>query len=470
MDLDWCEGGSLYMAYRLLHHLPIYVRPGDVFAPFPYPPAHSLVLALAGRVTGGIDYAVGRLVSIGFFAAMCGVLYGEVRRQFADVIDGAAAGIATIGLIASAFPATGGWYDLVRVDSMMLACSVIGASLVSAPDPGLVRILGAAVALTVAIYTKQTAAFFVAWICLFTALRRWRDGWRLTLTVLVLCSACLAALQAETRGHFWFWIFGNLLSHPVHPHELVHALRIVFRFAPFSPALPLVAAALAWAQRLTSRSLLWCGMLAAALPTALLPFAKDGGWLNDLIPIVVLIAVVTISLAADLLRRQQAWTGVVRFAMAASFIAFLFVRPVSVSASVPDAIARNRAENLNRFVAGLHGGVLMPQLAFTPARNGQTNPHWHRMGHADLEWSGRPLEENWVVTRSQARYALLNWADRGALAQAVRARYHLAGGVPDDARVHMLTGGGQVDLDQLWELPSQAGDPPPGYKPWRAAE
>lgn len=459
MDLDWCEGGSLYMAYRVLHHLPVYVQPGDVFAPFPYPPAHTLALALAGWVAGGVDYTSGRLVSVVFFVVMCGAIAVEVRRGYSERTPGIAAAVAAVALIACAFPVTGGWYDLVRVDSMMLSCAVMAAVLVSEPAPGIGRILLSAAFMTVSVYTKQTAAFFAAWICLFVFFRHRRTGIGLTLATLAFCSTWLAVLNRATRGRFWFWIFGNLAAHPVHGAPVLHALQVVLRFAPFAAALPVAIGVLAWTGRIRPRTFLWLGMLVAAVPTALLPYAKDGGWLNDLIPIVVLVAPVTLLLAADLLRQREWWVPGVRFVMAAALGAFILIRPVSAQRFVPGPELREAAVKLNEYVGSLQGGVLMPQLAFTPARNGQTNPHWHRMGHADLEWSGRPLDEDWVVTRTQARYALLNWADTGAFGRAVRSRYRLIGNVPNDARVRMVTGGGIVNLDQVWErmpLPGEA--------------
>ncbi|MGC4083191.1 MAG: hypothetical protein QM736_14045 [Vicinamibacterales bacterium] len=180
-DLEWCEGGSLYMAWRLLHHLMVYVKLGDVFAPFPYPPAHTLALALSGWLAGGSDYGPARAVSVVSYLLLCAVLFVVVRRAFTSTVPGITAGIATLGLIACSFPSrladgTTSW----RVDSMMLAFSVLAAALVAVPGMGWGRTLGASLALVTAIFTKQTAAFFAMWICLFVLARDWREGLRLS--------------------------------------------------------------------------------------------------------------------------------------------------------------------------------------------------------------------------------------------------------------------------------------------------
>jgi hypothetical protein len=460
MDLDWCEGGSLYMAYRLLHHLPIYVRPGDVFAPFPYPPAHTLALALAGLVSGRLDYVQGRGVSIICFGIMCGAIAWSVRQAFDTRVGGVVAALLSTSLIACTFPVTGGWYDLVRVDSMMMAFSVLAAALIAAPQPGLLRTIAAAATLTVAVYTKQTAAFFAVWICIFATVRSWREGLRLTVISLLFCSVTLAALHLMTRGQFWFWIFENLTAHPMHAHEARKAVDVVVHSSPYVLALPVALIALLWTGRIRQAAWLWLGLLIAALPASILPYAKDGGWLNDLIPILVLIVPASLMAAADLLRGRDRWVPVARVALLASAAAFIWSKPVTADHYVPDANLWRAAEGLNARVASLPGGVLVPQLAFTPARNGQTNPHWHRMGHADLAWSGRPLDEDWVVVRAQTRWALLNANDRGDFGRVIRRRYRLVANLPPDERVHMLTGGGVVDLNQIWERLPQPGSAP----------
>jgi hypothetical protein len=131
-----------------------------------------------------------------------------------------------------------------------------------------------------------------------------------------------------------------------------------------------------------------------------------------------------------------------------------------VNAFVPTGNQWQAARNLNALVASLDGGVLMPQLAFTPAHNGQTNPHWYRMGHADLEWGNHRVDEDWSIVRAQARYALLNRLNNGQFERAIRRHYRLVAALAPDQRVHMLTGGGVVNLDQLWEKLPEPGTPP----------
>jgi len=119
MDLEWCEGGLLYQAYRLLHGLPIYVRGDPTWEPWLYPIGHTVALALVGIFH--IDFWTGRLVSIFFFCMMCVALFREIYRHIDERTFAIAAGVLAVATIACGFPVVGQWYDLIRVDSMMLA-------------------------------------------------------------------------------------------------------------------------------------------------------------------------------------------------------------------------------------------------------------------------------------------------------------------------------------------------------------
>lgn len=459
-DLEWCEGGSAYMAWRLLHHLPVYTKPGDVFAPFPYPPGHTLALALAGWMAGGLDYGSARAVSVLSYVLLSVTLIWTLRREFTDQWTGLVAGLAGAAFVASSFPQVGGWYDLIRVDSMMIAFCVLAAALTIAPGMGWGRIVGASLAMTTAVFTKQTSAFFASWICLFALVRNWREGLRLSFTALTCCAAALALLLSTTHGQAWFWIFENLTSHPVEPDHVWEGLSIAVHFAPFLLLLPILFLGLVVAHRASSATWMWFGMLAVSVPAAVLPYAKHGGWRNDMIPTIVLLVPCAIAMVADIIRIDAPWSRWIGVAAAAAASVFVLSRPVHADTFIPDQERWATAEHLNALVASLDGGLVAPQMAFLPARNGQTNPHWHRMGHADLTWSHHTVDEDWAVERTQARYALLNQLDYSDFGHAVRRQYRLVGHLSDDRRLKMFTGGGVVDLDQLWERLPAPGDPP----------
>ena len=212
-DLEWCEGGSMYEAYRLLHGLPLYERSDPSWAPFPYPPAHTILLALLGTIR--LDFWIGRLASIVFFLLMCLVLFRQLYVHVSSKFYAAIVGTFAVSVVACAYPYTGQWYDLVRVDSMMMFLCVWGTSRVVKPTLTKGNIVATAAIFAAAIFTKQTAVFFVAWACIFATIYRPRFGVALSSAVLTLCLLLLGAAQWITHGGFWFWVVTNLAKQQV---------------------------------------------------------------------------------------------------------------------------------------------------------------------------------------------------------------------------------------------------------------
>jgi hypothetical protein len=445
LDLEWCEGGTLLHADRLLRGEPIYTGEGEIFAPFPYPPVHAALVALFGAF--GLDYWTGRLVSILAIVLFGGLVCEQACRTARGRLAGAAAGAAAVALVAVAFPASGGWYDLVRVDSTMLALAALGAWLAGAERLSAPRLAGAAAALSLAVYTKQTAALFAVWVVAFVFARDRRAGVRLAAATFVLCAAALALLQWTSDGAFWRWIVSNLGEHGVEAKSLGRGLGLIHEFAPFAVLLPAACAALAERRALSRASVLWFGMLVAALPVGLVPFAKPGGYVNNLMPIVALVGPVAVLFANDALRRFERFRPALAATAVALFALFVALRPIDPARFVPDAAARERAAELNRLVAGLEGGVLMPELPFVPVRNGQSTPQWHVMGYEDLLHAGRGPDVAVAARRTGARWLIASKKDRWPQLREAKRAFRPVRVLPEQT----MTTGVKVTLDLLLE-------------------
>lgn len=468
MDLEWCEGGILYQAYRLLHGLPIYVRNDPTWQPWPYPPGHFALLALIGIVR--LDFWSGRLLSISCFSLVCFVLAREVFRHLRGRLFGLAAATLVLGSLACAYPVTGQWYDLVRVDSPMLGLVFWAGALVFQEEPPAEgfrrwrrRLLMAGL-MTAAVYTKQTAVFFVAWMLLFAFVRSPRAGLALAGLVGGMALAVLGLLQWRTHGAYWYWTVDTMKSHALDDGRIVDGLRVVTNFAPFWALCPVALLLLASRGWLRPRSAYWFGFLLAALPASLLPYAKNGGYLNNLIPILLLIAPVAALLVGDL--GDQAVAGVVaarrqrgasfvsfgaRWGLLAGLAAFISFHPLDRRALVPDAEMWRNAREINAIASQLKGGLVVPELTFLPARSGQSNPHWHAMAIYDAIWAGRDMDEVKALTASHAHWVMLNSDDHGGFPNYVRDHGRLALRLPRDRGVRMRTGN-PILIDELWEL------------------
>jgi hypothetical protein len=114
-DLEWMEGGVLAHAWRLQHGKPIYVVPSVEFIPMIYPPGYPTVLAILGWFPG-LSHTLGRLVSIsGTLAATAAMVYAA-RRHLGSTLFG----VIGAGLFLGLYLRSGGFYDLVRPDGLMM--------------------------------------------------------------------------------------------------------------------------------------------------------------------------------------------------------------------------------------------------------------------------------------------------------------------------------------------------------------
>ncbi len=258
-DLEWMEGGMLHHALRIQSGEGIYVPPSIDFIPYLYTPLYPALLAMLGGVFG-ISYTVGRAVSvlalIGI-ALVSAVQIGNRRHEHADLGAVSAGIVLGLGLFAAAYPATDGWYDLVRADTLFLFMATAGIAALpgwARTGKGLqghARVAAAGVLLALACYCKQTGIFYVALGGAIVLVVAWR---RLPAYVGAAGAVGLGfawVLQRTTDGWFWtytseihrahdfnmdrFWrSFGNILWRP----EL-HGTK----WAPLGAAISIVVAA-----------------------------------------------------------------------------------------------------------------------------------------------------------------------------------------------------------------------------------
>lgn len=444
MDIEWMEGGALLHTHRLLAGEAVYGPPSQGFLPYPYPPVHFTAVGLAATFAG-LDYATGRAVSIAAFALACAVFFVEAmrasgrRRGF-----GVALGLTAVAAAAASFPVVGGWYDVVRNDSLAIALPLLGAALVSGDNPSRKQLIASAAVFTAALFTKQTGVFFAAWVGLFLLVRRFPRAIVFGLSMAVLSGALLAGLQIATQGRFWLYTVKNLARHQVRGSQALDGLRILFEFAPFLALLPLLAILARRRRWLRPRTALWIGMLVAAFPAAILPFAKAGGFLNNLIPVALLAGPVFALLVGDVLQglwsspRARAAAEIAALALAAAF--FVHHR-YDKARYIPSEDLWTRAVELNKFVASLEGGVLIPSHPFLAVRNGHTTPQFHDMPYWDaMVGRMRGIDLPGFLKRTRAKWVILSGLEGPTIRGWIHQLYKPHKQLPKRARVNPLTG------------------------------
>jgi hypothetical protein len=434
MDIEWMEGGMLLHAHRLLHGEPVYGPPSQGFLPYPYPPGYFAATAALGGAFG-LDYWTGRAVSIAAFALASGVLFRETLRAAGkNRGEGVLLGSISVASAACSYPAVDGWYDLCRNDTLVIALVVLGAAMLSEDRPSRRRIFAASAVLTAAVFTKQTAIFFIAWLGLFLLLRRYTKAIVFVLSTGALSCATLAVIQLSTGGLFWIYTFKNLSQHPLDGAQALDGMIHMLAFAPFLPLMPLLSLAVWRLGWLRPRTALWLGMLAAAFPAALVSYAKAGGYLNNLIPIAILVGPTFVLLMGDIIKGMSgsgATRAAARTLTLALSSAFLLLRRYDTEPFMPSQAMWNQAAELNAFVASLRGGVLIPSYPFLAIRNGHTTPQFHSVAYWDaLAGRMQGPDLSGFLDRAGAQWVILSGVEDQTILGWIYQRYSFDAIVP----------------------------------------
>jgi hypothetical protein len=407
MDIEWLEGSLLYQAFRFAHGLPVYHSPRLGYFSLAYPPLYFLAVSGLGRIFG-IDYGVARCLSIAGFALACISAGWSIARDAAPGLR-ALLVLLICGTMAATFPASAGWYDHVRVDSLamgLLGCAVL---LVEGIDRSWQRCLMAGLVMTAVVFTQHSYILSVCWLVGFSILRYGRVGWHVTAFSLASAVVGLVILLITSRGWFWTWM-AQLANHEIRPRRLLLGAHLVLVDAPYLVILPVLTAWVIWRRSLRTRSLLWLGVFVSSVPLSLLTFAKLGGYFNDLIPMLLTapVSMVAVMLdVADSLRAKHAAWG--RIAIVAMVTLFLATRDFPASRYLPSADDWSKARLLNDFIRSLDGRVLIPSHPFLAVRNGKGDEQLSVMGYWDLRDAGRasPLDIDGYIQRIDPSWLVL---------------------------------------------------------------
>lgn len=275
-DLEWMEGGMLLHALRVMEGEPLYVMPSSDFIPFIYPPLYHWLLGGLGALLGGVDYLPGRVLSlVGTLAGVAALVVG-LRREGANPVLALAIG----GIFLSTFDETGAFFDLVRIDGLLLA--LWGWSLV-AIRAGWLRTGG--LLLVAAFATKHHAAAFglpaLIWL--------WRNDGRAAALRFAAWSvgpalAFTAGMMLEGDGMFLTYLLGVPAGHGMVAERLFFTAPEELTLGmPVLSAGVVLGLAASW-RRWTPGGRYWAVQCVLALLLACLMRGHVGGFKNVLIP------------------------------------------------------------------------------------------------------------------------------------------------------------------------------------------
>ncbi len=234
-NLEWLESNSLVEVHRLLTGQSLYVAPSSSYIPDEYPPVYFVVSAGLVAVSHLPALFCLRLVSATSTAVSLGLLFVLVARETGEW----KAGLVSARLYAAAYPITGYFYDLARVDSLCLALSLTAIYLVRW-HPSRAGSTGAAVAEVVAILTKQTALALLPALGLYLLAgpSRRRAGWWFLGLTGGLLAALIITLAMASRGWSSFYVLALLAEQPLQASQIS-----LFWTRELGPAVALVTVA-----------------------------------------------------------------------------------------------------------------------------------------------------------------------------------------------------------------------------------
>ena len=288
-DLEWIEGAILQHVERVERGRALYAEPSAGWAPLLYAPLYYLVCAaLTPLFDSGLPLL--RAVSFADSLGAMALAYLLVRRETAS----RAAGVLAAGLFAAVYDQSGGWFDLARVDSLMLLL-LMGGVLAARYARNAPEAAAAGLLLVAATYSKQQAMFAVPALFLFLWFGR-RDR-RLALafgaTAATGIAAVYLAADAASDGWFSYYLFELGSQHP-------YAEQYLYLFFTADMGIVglalLVAAAGVWRWwRQGDRERLWfyVPLVLALAAGAFLSRIHEGGYPNVVLPAYLAIALVT---------------------------------------------------------------------------------------------------------------------------------------------------------------------------------
>ena len=359
-DLEWIEGAILQHVERAEAGAPLYAEPSAEWTALLYAPLYYFVCV---AFTPLFDAGLPLLRGVSFAASLgtMALAYVLVRRETAS----RAAGVVAAGLFAAVYDQSGGWFDLARVDSLMLLL-LMGALLVarwarSRPQAALAGLL-----IVLATYSKQQALIAAPALFLYLLLARRDRGQSIAFAATAGAGlvGVYAAAQAATDGWFGFYFAELGGQHP-------YAEEYLYKF--FTQDLGIVAPALAlgalavwrWRGEGDRERLLFYVPVGLALGLgAFLSRIHEGGYPNVVLPaylFVALLAGIAFGRASGRLALGAAALLVLQFALVA----------YDPGKYVPSDADRERSERAVAAIRALPGDVYVSSYPIYGRRAGK---------------------------------------------------------------------------------------------------
>ncbi len=215
VELEWIEGGMVDQVRRVLDGEQLYHEPHLDSVPYLYTPLFTWLGAAVSWFVGvGPEplRAVSLVSSLVAFWATARLVVAETADRWA--------GFVGAGILAASFVVCGAWFDVARVDSLMLALTLAGALRIRTASTDRDAVWGGLL-LVLAVLAKQDAALPAVAVLVWLASRDRRRGTLAGATFVGLLVAAFVALQVSSDGWFWFYVVEVPRSHELVPASML---------------------------------------------------------------------------------------------------------------------------------------------------------------------------------------------------------------------------------------------------------
>lgn len=413
-SLEWMEASMIGSVMWVQQGQPLYAAPALEHIAHIYTPLYFYVAAALGAFFP-LDLPLLRVISLVASLGCFALLFRIVQRETSSPWAGC---IAT-GFYAATFALSGAWFDLARIDSLMMLlmlAAIYGVRF----SHGHAGIIGAAIVLVLAFLTKQTALALLPAFLIYLALYRWRLLPSFALMGFIGIAGSTLLFDALYQGWYSYYVFELPRQ-----HALLHHMVWQFWSHDLLPVWIVLVMAALWviismARRCDERVWFYGLVAGAMIGASLLSRVHSGGYLNVLMPAFAALALLS-GLAAHVILRQAArfklpvYQGVqvLVYGVLAGQLALLIYDPAPLMPTQADAAAGYYVvQQLER----VPGDVLSVTDAYLPVLAGK-----------NLYVQGMPLYDVLRGTHAEARQLALQ-----ALATAMQQRQFDAILVNDD--------------------------------------
>ena len=369
-ELEWTTGSMLDHVGRACDGQPIYVAPSPNYVPALYSPLYYYVSAGVAQLTG-LGFLPARLVSLAATLGCGALVFAVLRRE----TNRALPAWIGVGLFAATYGLVETWYDIARPDSLFMLLSMAGLTALWRGTSNGTALL-AAVLMTLAYLTKQTALLLAPPFAVAAGIYSWRRGLVFLAGFGASWGIAVWALDRASDGWFWFYTWTLPLSHGYHFDLLLpfftEDMVLVAPMAGLSVWLLVRFGCTGRPRKMVAYGAWSAGLVVSGLLSRL----HVGGAINVLIPTYMALA-----LLAPIALREAGSVG--RWVMPIVLLLQFALLVYDPRPFVPSEADRRAGDALVKLIRNTDGDVMIPLHGYWARQAGKT-PRAHGMAVMDV--------------------------------------------------------------------------------------